>query len=230
MKKPFARVKQFVIFLGFVAVFALKVSTVKAAIIVEFSTNVGSFNVELFDVKKPISVNNFMRYVNGNLYDQTIIHRSEANFVIQGGGYRTDLDPISEFDTIADEPGISNLRGTLGVAKFASASGSGTAQWYFNVVDNPYLDLPQFGEFTVFGRVLGDGMAVVDLINSFQTVRAGSVIPSLPLIDPSQGITPGNLVVVNTISVVPEPCSLVLLSMAGGILMFARKNSVIHRI
>lgn len=167
---------------------------------VRFATNVGSFDVALFDEATPITVGNFLDYVDSGAYENTIIHRSPPNFVIQGGGYRADFSEIQSNDPIVNESEISNQRGTIAMAR-TSDPNSATNQWFINVVDNEHLD----GGFAVFGEVLGDGMSVVTDINDLATRNAGGAFGLLPVLDPSLGNTPDNLVVIQNISVVPEP-------------------------
>jgi cyclophilin family peptidyl-prolyl cis-trans isomerase len=153
------------------------------ATIVRFNTSAGDIDVRLYDPVTPISVANFLSYVTTNRYHGTFIHRvpqrpasqggGTANFVVQGGGFRLNnsifaaaqiaLDP-----PIGNEPMFSNTRGTLAFAKNAQGA---TSQWFFNLKDNSFLDSD---DFTVFGRVLGDGMNVVDAINNLPTVNASA--------------------------------------------------------
>lgn len=135
--------------------------------VVRFESNQGNYDVELLDEDAPITVENFKNYFDR--YNDLIIHRSPDNFVIQGGTVTVDSDGIlgrvATDDQITNEfnSANSNLRGTLSMALLGGQPNSGTSQWFVNVVDNIFLDGAQH---TVFGRVIGDGMDVVDAINN----------------------------------------------------------------
>jgi cyclophilin family peptidyl-prolyl cis-trans isomerase len=156
------------------------------ATVVRFQTTSGNIDVRLFDGATPLSVANFLNYSNTNRYDGTFIHRvpqrppsqggGTSNFVIQGGGFLLNnsifaATGIVTNQPVMNEPGISNLRGTLSYAK-GSDPNSATSQWFFNVGNNTFLDLPANGSFTAFGRVVGAGMTVVDAINNLPTINA----------------------------------------------------------
>ena len=96
------------------------------------------------------------------------IHHFERRLCNPGGGlgsapdgYFTQVTPDSP---VTNEPGISNLRGTIGLAKVGGDPNSGTTNWFFNLGDNSFLDLPENNEFTAFGRVAHDGMDIIDAI------------------------------------------------------------------
>ena len=131
-------------------------------------------DLRLYDADTPITVSNFMSYVNNGSYDNSFIHRSVANFIIQGGGYKYDPtistigDSLSAINTgaaIVNEPGISNLRGTIAMAKLDGDPNSATSEWFFNFADNSAILDPQNGGFTVFGEVINNGMQVIDSIS-----------------------------------------------------------------
>lgn len=143
----------------------------------------GTIELELDPGRAPVTVNNFLDYVNSSFYNNTIFHRVVADFVIQGGGY-VPGNPGPVFKTPGRPPialesnnGLSNVRGTLAMAR-TSAPDSATSQYYVNVVDNPDLDYRSEAEpgYAVFGRVTA-GMDVVDAISAVP-VRA---VPSLGL-------------------------------------------------
>jgi len=153
------------------------------AAIVRFSTSVGNIDVRLFESATPISVENFLDYATTNRYVGTFIHRvpqrpasqggGSANFVVQGGGFLLNnsifaATGIQTDPPIGNEPGISNVRGTLAFAKNAAGA---TSQWFFNIGNNSSLDAQ---DFTVFGRVVGSGMTIVDAINNLPTVNAAA--------------------------------------------------------
>jgi peptidyl-prolyl cis-trans isomerase A (cyclophilin A) len=163
-----------------------------AGTLVSVATPVGSFTVELFDDVAPVTVANFLSYVTTGRYDGTVVHRSEQGFVIQGGWLSFDeqsanLMALQPDGTIVNEPGISNTRGTIAMAKVAGDPNSASSQWFINMADNTFLDTDN-GGFTVFGQVLGDGMTVVDGINQVPTYDFPN-LGNLPLFQ----YTPGNV-------------------------------------
>lgn len=137
------------------------------ATVVEFQTNMGTFEINLYDNATPATVTNFLDYVNSLAYTNSIFHRSPPGFVVQGGGFSFNaalpLVAIPANPAIQNEPEFSNVRGTIAMAK-TSQPDSATNQWFFNLTDNSAnLDIQNEG-FTVFGEVVGTGMDVVDAI------------------------------------------------------------------
>jgi cyclophilin family peptidyl-prolyl cis-trans isomerase len=128
-------------------------------------------DIILYQAATPATVANFLAYVNGagqGAYDGAMIHRSIPNFVIQGGGYRpiggSAFESVTDLAPVVNEPGLENVRGTLSMAKLGGNPDSATNEWFVSLVDNRgNLDF-QNGGFSVFGRVAGDGMSVVDAI------------------------------------------------------------------
>ena len=154
------------------------------ATVVEFQTVLGNFEVNLYDNATPITVANFLDYVNNGAYSSSIVHRSVPDFIVQGGGFRFDLSwpatSIPANAAITNEPEFSNLRGTIAMAK-TSQPDSATTQWFFNLADNSAnLDIQNEG-FTAFGEVVGNGMEVVDAIAALQRFNFGSPFNELPL-------------------------------------------------
>jgi cyclophilin family peptidyl-prolyl cis-trans isomerase len=141
----------------------------------------------LFDETKPITVANFLAYVAEGRYQNNFIHRSVGGFVVQGGGFRwtaTDgLEAVPTFAQIQNEPGISNLRGTVAMAKLGGNVNSATSQWFVNLGDNSANLDAQNGGFTVFARVVGNGMSVIDEVAALPVVNAGSPFDTLPVKD-----------------------------------------------
>ena len=144
--------------------------------VVRFETSKGDIIVELFDDKSPISVANFIQYVDEGFYPDTIFHRVIPNFMIQGGGMNGDLQPKQTHPPIKNEAsnGLSNTRGTLAMAR-TNVVDSATAQFFINVADNPFLNFrvptPEGYGYAVFGKVK-TGMDVVDKIRD---VKTGSI-------------------------------------------------------
>jgi peptidyl-prolyl cis-trans isomerase A (cyclophilin A) len=177
---------------------AISVSSVQAQTQVKVTTNLGEFSLELFDTAAPGTVSNFLDYVTSGRFKDSVVHRSVPNFVIQGGQYfipagTTNLNQIQIDGTIANEFNQSNLRGTIAMAKVAGNPDSATSQWFINVANNTFLDSDN-GGFTVFGRVLGDGMQVVDAINQLQRVRLSAAITEMPVVNFTGTLLRENLV------------------------------------
>ena len=145
-----------------------------------------TFSVELFDdptnkdyLLTQETVDNFLYYVNSNAYDNSIIHRSVKDFVIQGGGFVYKNGIINELETkppVINEPGNSNLVWTISMAKVSGQENSATSQWFINLTDNTFLD-SQNGGFTVFGRLFDDGISLVNEMSS-TNIYDGTVINS----------------------------------------------------
>ena len=156
-----------------------------------FHTDLGDVEVELFDQAAPQTVANFLQYVSDGDYTNSIIHRSMPGFVIQGGGF-TFIDGsvgnVPADPPVINEPGISNTRGTIAMAKLPGDPNSATSEWFFNLADNSANLDGQNGGFTVFGKVVGDGMDVVDAIAALQVWNAGAPFTDLPLINFPGGI------------------------------------------
>ena len=167
--------------------------------LVRFQTNAPDetdFYVELFDEAgsapflTPGTVDNFLAYVQSDRYNETFIHRSVPGFVIQGGGYGLissasgvveSVVEVESFGPIANEFGNLNKRGTIAMAKLGGQPDSATSEWFFNLVDNTYLDTSEGGLFTAFGRVLGNGMDVIDLLAAVPRYAFASPFDELPL-------------------------------------------------
>lgn len=132
---------------------------------VVLSTSLGDITIALFDQKSPITVRNFLAYVESGLFAGRIFHRVMPGFMIQGGGYTADLEGRPTYPPIINESnnGVRNWRGTLAMAR-TSDPNSAASQFFINLVDNRNLDAgPRGPGYAVFGVVV-DGMAVVDSI------------------------------------------------------------------
>jgi peptidyl-prolyl cis-trans isomerase A (cyclophilin A) len=134
------------------------------------TTSEGDVEIELFGDKAPISVSNFLAYVDSNFYDNTIYHRVIPNFMIQGGGFEASMRQKATRPPIKNEAanGLKNDRGTLAMAR-TSVIDSATSQFFINVVNNDFLNHGgrDFG-YAVFGKVTA-GMEVVDKIAAGKT-------------------------------------------------------------
>jgi peptidyl-prolyl cis-trans isomerase A (cyclophilin A) len=139
---------------------------------VRFETSHGAFTVELFAQDAPLSVANFLQYVDDGFFDGTIFHRIVPGFVIQGGGLTKDFDEKKTRAPIKNEAtnGELNKRGTLSMARTNDIH-SATSQFFVNLTDNDFLDhRPGNYGYAVFGRVT-DGMEVIDKIAKVKTGR-----------------------------------------------------------
>jgi cyclophilin family peptidyl-prolyl cis-trans isomerase len=135
---------------------------------VKFKTNLGEFIVELNPEKAPITVKNFMGYVDAGFYSNTIFHRVISSFMIQGGGFTSDMNKKATNAPIVLESknGLSNVRGTIAMARTGNPN-SATSQFFINVVHNRNLD--NFGGgYAVFGEVIS-GLKVIDKIRAVKT-------------------------------------------------------------
>jgi peptidyl-prolyl cis-trans isomerase A (cyclophilin A) len=138
--------------------------------IVYIQTSMGRITVELDADRAPLTVANFLRYVDGGQYPETVFHRVVRGKVIQGGGYTRNFVARPTFPPIPSEAqnGLRNVRGAVGMARVSDPN-SATNQFYINVIPNPQWD----GQYTVFGKVI-DGMEVVDKIAAVETGTIGS--------------------------------------------------------
>lgn len=179
------------------------------ATVVRLQTVLGVVDIALFDGEAPRTVANFLGYVNRGAYNSSFIHRSVPGFVIQGGGYiwDTGVMQVTAGAPVANEFSAtrSNLRGTLAMAKLGGNPDSATSQWFINLADNVANLDNQNGGFTVFGRVAGNGMAVVDAIAALTTVNAGGAFELLPLTSvPASGqVGQSQLVMVSAAAALP---------------------------
>ena len=177
---------------------------------VQITTNLGDIVVELNEEKAPITVANFLSYVERQAYDNTIFHRVIPGFMVQGGGYYRDLTEAPDGEMITNEAanGLSNSRGTIAMARFSEID-SASRQFFINVTDNDYLDhqpdsctradeaavaeaaargmrkpltCKSYG-YAVFGRVVS-GMEIVDLIELTETRAVGEFddVPTTPVV------------------------------------------------
>lgn len=156
--------------------------------VVLVSTTMGDFTVELFKERAPVSVANFLQYVQDGFYPGTVFHRVKAGFMIQGGGFTETMVEKPTRPPIQNEAtnGLRNTRGTVAMARTRQLR-SATSQWYVNVVDNRMLDhagyTPDDFGYAVFGRVLS-GMDVVDKIAAAKTHTVGDMddVPVEPIV------------------------------------------------
>jgi cyclophilin family peptidyl-prolyl cis-trans isomerase len=179
-----------------------------------FDTVQGNIYVALRPDVAPKNVANFLHYVDNGTYTRSIIHRVVAGFVNQGGGYKVTSagEPIASptVTAVVNEFKLSNVRGTLAMAKLGNDPNSATDQFFFNTANNSSLDT-QNGGFTVIGQIVGvqgvagasqsAGLAVMDAINADKVYNAGSPFDSIPLLNYISGtVKPSNFVYVNAIA------------------------------
>ncbi len=161
---------------------------------ITIETNMGNIDLELYPDKAPITVENFMNYINSKFFDGLIFHRVIKNFMIQGGGFDEDFNhkdcnpPIQ----IESDNGLLNARGTIAMARTMEPH-SATSQFFINLVDNDFLNFREksyegYG-YAVFGKVT-KGMEVVDEIGNMPTTFGG----------PFNSDVPRSLVQIKTIS------------------------------
>ncbi len=149
---------------------------------VMIKTSMGGIKIELFEKEAPLSVRNFLEYVESGFYSGTIFHRVIPGFMIQGGGFNTMIVRKNTRSPIKNEAGngLKNSRGTLAMAR-TSVVDSATSQFFINVADNRFLDHKSetadgYG-YAVFGRVI-EGMDVVERIAAARTTRRE--MPDMP--------------------------------------------------
>jgi peptidyl-prolyl cis-trans isomerase B (cyclophilin B) len=159
-------------------------------------TNFGQINLELDQENTPKTAENFIQYVQNNFYNNTIFHRVISDFMIQGGGFESDMTQKSNvLPSIQNEAKNAkpNKRGTIAMARTSNPH-SATAQFFINVKDNDFLNFTSesmngFG-YCVFGHVT-DGMDIVDKIKSVSTtsVAGHQDVPVKPVIIQSVSVT-----------------------------------------
>jgi cyclophilin family peptidyl-prolyl cis-trans isomerase len=199
-------------------------SDVSAA--VRLATVSGNIDIALFGPQKPITVANFLNYVDQGRYfkiDPTngqlassFVHRSIPGFIIQGGGFLGTVNPspppptqptqVLPFPAIQNEPGVSNKRGTIAMAQLGTDANSATSQWFINLADNggsPHnLDVRfnNAGPYTVFGKVVNNTMNTVDLIAGLPVFNGGTGGPfeNIPL---RNYTSPNPVMVANFVSI-----------------------------
>jgi|TARA_B110000240_G_scaffold142902_1_gene158114 peptidyl-prolyl cis-trans isomerase A (cyclophilin A) len=180
-----------------------------SATTVRVITSLGNFSIELFDDVTPVTVANFLNYVNSGRFNGTLIHRSVSNFIIQGGSFSFDASSrkivsVATDAAIQNEFNVPNTRGTVAMAKLGGDPNSATSGWFVNLADNRENLDSQNGGFTVFGRVIGDGMTVVDSIAAQPTFTLAG-LTDFPLINYVSGaIVTSNFVNI-AIAVEEEP-------------------------
>ncbi|PTX91646.1 peptidylprolyl isomerase [Opitutus sp. ER46] len=198
--------------------------------VVLFDTSFGKFAVDLRRDVAPRHVENFLGYVQRGDYTNSFFHRSAAfdasgNSIIQGGGYTISAAGAAQIPAQAPVPleyRLANERGTLAAARAPGDVNSATSQWYFNVRDNSaLLNEANNGGYTVFGRVIGNGMSVVDAIAAQPRVDAPP-FSELPVRDYAGGdVQIPNLILVNFV----QPINLFPGSAGQSLVTFTAQSS-----
>jgi cyclophilin family peptidyl-prolyl cis-trans isomerase len=164
--------------------------------VVLMKTSMGDITIELDKANAPVSVDNFLAYVNDKFYDGTVFHRVIPAFMIQGGGFDKDMNQKKTKAPIKNEAGngLKNVNGTIAMAR-TSDPNSATAQFFINTKDNAFLDhrndTPQGYGYAVFGKVV-KGQDVVKKIEQVQTATRG----------PYENV-PATAVIIESVRVVP---------------------------
>lgn len=194
-----------------------------AGTIARFDTSAGPVDIQLYDSAAPRTVANFLSYVQSGTYDGSFFHRLVRGFVLQGGGLKWSdaatpkLSAVPVGATVVNEfsAARSNLRGTVAMAKVDGNPDSATNQWFVNLADNSANLDTQNGGFTVFGKVLTPGMAVVDALAQLTPINAAgctnlgalaSALSSVPMpVRPAncEAVGAGNLIQVKSARILP---------------------------
>jgi len=184
----------------YIALFALSVLVFSPSVhaanpLVRVTSTYGDFTMELLQDRAPDTVSNFLGYVDRGDFSQMVIHRSVTDFVIQGGQFRWLGDCVSLVagncgpmmvpvgPTVVNEPGVSNVRGTVAMAKVDGFPNSATNQWFINLADNSANLDAQNGGFTAFARILGNGISVADAINDLPITFVSESVADMPVRD-----------------------------------------------
>jgi cyclophilin family peptidyl-prolyl cis-trans isomerase len=158
----------------------LSLHTAGAGTLAQFRTVFGDIEVELYDQDKPVTVQNFMRYIQSGRYQDVFAHRLRPEFVVQGGGFtitnRGTASPailsVPTYPPITNEFNVgrrfSNVYGTIAMAKLGTDTNSATSQWFINLANNTFLDAADSTNlFVVFGKAV-KGTNVLNILQNFQ--------------------------------------------------------------
>lgn len=188
------------------------------ALVVSIDTSLGILEITLHPESAPNHVENFLNYVNDDDYNNSFFHRSVPGFIIQTGGF---IYSDEQFTSVPADPAVdnefnlSNVRGTVAMAKLSDNPNSATNQWFINLADNSSNLDNQNDGFTVFGTV-SNGMSVADDIGNLVRVNAGGTFSALPIRNFESVNDPiiwdDHLVMINGVSIseVPLPASIYL--------------------
>lgn len=179
------------VFLTLFLIFMQSIATVNSSNgnpLITLETSKGIILIELYPEKAPVTVKNFLSYVDSGFYDGTLFHRVIPNFMIQGGGFNSDMQRKSTKAPIPNEAdnGLKNDRGNIAMARTQDPH-SATAQFFINIIDNDFLNHKsksgQAWGYAVFGKVV-KGMDVVDAISKLKTTKSGMMrdVPIEPVL------------------------------------------------
>jgi cyclophilin family peptidyl-prolyl cis-trans isomerase len=176
-------------FAKFFSLVLLSLSSTHAGTLAQFRTAFGDIEVELYDQDKPVTVQNFIHYIQSGKYKDGYAHRIVPGFVLQGGGQTVtnrgmtnwQSVPVSAYSKITNEFGVgrkfSNVYGTIAMAKLGGDTNSASSQWFFNLANNTFLDAPDTNNyFVVFGHVIRG----TNTLNTFNTFAPWSGLVSPP--------------------------------------------------
>jgi cyclophilin family peptidyl-prolyl cis-trans isomerase len=185
-------------------VLAVSCLTSHAGTYAQFRTAWGDIDVELYDDDKPVTVRNFLRYVQSGRFRNMFFHRCPTNqftgitdFVVQGGGFfvatNGTIDRVPSFGNVPNEFGVgrpfSNTNGTIAMAKIGGDTNSASSQFFFNLNDNSFLDAANAnGFFTVFGCIVGTNSA--NVLNSYRGLAINRGIKDLSSVNPEWSTLP----------------------------------------
>ncbi len=181
---------------------------------VRFDMTFGKVDIEVLEDLAPQNAANFLALTRAGYYDNTIIHRavdfSDEDFysnIVQGGEFSNvdDPQPIEDFGNVPLEISIPNARGTIAMARIGGQPNSANTSWFFNVNDNSeILGVENDGGYSVFGKVVGSGMKVLDQIALIDYFQYNLTFQSIPLRFYSGGVfTTNNFVKVFTVKDIP---------------------------
>ena len=198
----------------------------------------GSFDIELYD-STPLTKANFMKYVNDGRYDNSFFHSLVPGSVLQGGGYYwtgpSTYSTVPTYGTVPNEASTlrPNNMWTVAMAKVPNAPDSATSQWFINLADNggPPNNLDsENGGYTTFGNVVA-GFDTLSAIAGYPAWNASSIdaawdsLPLIPAFDNTRPVYESDFVTItNAYEIAPEPATMALLAMGGGLAILGRRR------
>jgi len=199
-----------------IATASLSFANTASATIVEIKTSLSAdtIKVNLFDTTTPVTVENFLSYIDDGHYANSVVHRVASGTglnIVQAGGYEFGgtwpLTPLASNAPIINEPVYSNVKGTIAMAKRSGSVHSATNQWFFNLADSSGNLDRQNGGFTVFGQII-EGLEIVEKVAQLKLCKSGSLEGIPMVVETSQSCSdmsaPGmdNFVVIEHITII----------------------------